>query len=394
MSNPALDKYAGIPCRVYTASVNLTEGTGYKLDTTPGKITVAATTDTLCDGIVMQTVVAGQQVLGTIGGGFDIPILSDGAGTISTGAGVSLSTATAGYFAQGGNAYVGKSTQTIAAAVGPFICRFGAFAGDVTTAASTFSGVYNAGASGPDQTASIAVAKGGSLNVKGGSAGLGALFKVLSSASDVLFSITDNAAQSITSKMADGAIAVGLAVDTVAAWVNATARLLSINNGGVLKSWFNTDGSLIFQTDGSSVTYNLAEGLLFGSTSLKFFTGGNGYPFAPLADLDPPLGTAALRWSQIWAKLFCGAVGSPLTDAATIAPTSLIHHVTGTGTNITTITAPTVTGGTFVGFVCLISDDALGNVYATGGNIAKGKTVATNQAAVFFFDGTSWYPVS
>jgi len=80
------------------------------------------------------------------------------------------------------------------------------------------------------------------------------------------------------------------------------------------------------------------------------------------------------------------AIGPQITAAATIAPTSLIHHVTG-ATPIATITPP---WGNFKGDLTLIPDSAFTTV--TGGNIARATTAVLNVALKMTFDGTSWYP--
>lgn len=82
-------------------------------------------------------------------------------------------------------------------------------------------------------------------------------------------------------------------------------------------------------------------------------------------------------------------VGQKITAAATIAPTKMIHHVTGT-TQITTITPPSVD---FNGPIYLIADSVFS--WTGGGNIAvqNASAVLANRAYSFIYDRVTgkWY---
>ena len=84
-------------------------------------------------------------------------------------------------------------------------------------------------------------------------------------------------------------------------------------------------------------------------------------------------------------------VGQKITAAATIAPTKMIHHVTGT-TAISTITPPSVD---FNGPIYLIADSVF-SWTSGGGNIAAGSatTVVASNAYGFIYDRVAgkWYP--
>lgn len=84
-------------------------------------------------------------------------------------------------------------------------------------------------------------------------------------------------------------------------------------------------------------------------------------------------------------------VGQKLTAAATIAPTKMIHHVTGT-TAITTITPPYVD---FNGPLYLIADSVFS--WTLGGNIGaiNATTVVALQAYGFIYDRVAgkWYSI-
>lgn len=85
------------------------------------------------------------------------------------------------------------------------------------------------------------------------------------------------------------------------------------------------------------------------------------------------------------------AVGALITVSGTlqtIAPTSLVHHVTsGGGDTVSTITPP---GAGFRGTIKLIA--ATATAFVAGGNIASAVTIAANTAHDFYFDGISWIP--
>lgn len=84
-------------------------------------------------------------------------------------------------------------------------------------------------------------------------------------------------------------------------------------------------------------------------------------------------------------------VGPVLTAGATIAPTKMISHVTGT-TEITTITPPWTD---FNGPLYLIADSVFS--WTAGGNIAAAQatTVVANQAYGFIYDRKAgkWYSI-
>jgi hypothetical protein len=89
-------------------------------------------------------------------------------------------------------------------------------------------------------------------------------------------------------------------------------------------------------------------------------------------------------------------LGTAIAAAATIAPTSLVTHITGTAATVNTITEPS---GCRVsnGQVCeikLISD--AGFLMGTGGNISVAKTTVTGQMYVLAYDNNTskWYPTN
>lgn len=122
----------------------------------------------------------------------------------------------------------------------------------------------------------------------------------------------------------------------------------------------------------------------------------------PDTDIDPTYelggdGNTFQSWLTVWSQRYATRVGAALASAATIAPTSGIHHVTGT-TAISALTPPTAS---FTGDITLIMDNNCN--LATGGNIDPAAVEAANLAAtaasavsgkakvVLTFDGTTWY---
>jgi hypothetical protein len=88
---------------------------------------------------------------------------------------------------------------------------------------------------------------------------------------------------------------------------------------------------------------------------------------------------------------FNDLIGDVLASAATIAPTKMVHHVSGVAA-IATITPP---HEGFTGPLWLVADGAWS--WTAGGNIAVASTtVATaNKAYPFIYDrkAAKWYPV-
>jgi hypothetical protein len=80
-------------------------------------------------------------------------------------------------------------------------------------------------------------------------------------------------------------------------------------------------------------------------------------------------------------------MGSTLASAATIAPTNLIHHVSGT-TTINTITVPT--NFPVGGYIVLIADGVF--LTTNVGNISLASTSVIGKSLILVWDGTKWNP--
>jgi hypothetical protein len=86
--------------------------------------------------------------------------------------------------------------------------------------------------------------------------------------------------------------------------------------------------------------------------------------------------------------LVTGVVPSAIASASTIAPVSLVQHVTGT-TAISTITVPTPMDANVGGCVTLIADGAW--TTTTSGNIDDAITATAGTAYSACYDGSKWY---
>lgn len=132
---------------------------------------------------------------------------------------------------------------------------------------------------------------------------------------------------------------------------------------------------------------------LIGSGAPTSGTSGSGAGFAGLGSMyrDSATGytykntgtAASPTWSLSALSSIAGAV---LVSSATIVPTNLIHHVSGT-VAIATITLP---NANFQGPITLIPDAAFTTV--TTGNISLASTGVINKSLIMVYDGTKWNP--
>jgi hypothetical protein len=202
-------------------------------------------------------------------------------------------------------------------------------------------------------------------------------------------SATNTTGLAITSNVADGATSVGLRVNNTTALT--TGALMQLANAGTTVLSVTPAATTGVRLTGGTAYLNIdsTNGALLGYGSNYLFVGvtsitANGLPI--VSDGVSTLGTSSTPWPVTWSKFQGVTLGSPLTSAATITPTSAMHHVTGT-VSVTTI-ATTNLPTSFTGSLTLICDAAC--VFATGGNISTGFTGTTNKAYVFWWDGTAW----
>jgi hypothetical protein len=81
------------------------------------------------------------------------------------------------------------------------------------------------------------------------------------------------------------------------------------------------------------------------------------------------------------------AASSVIASGATIAPTSPVHHISGTAA-IGTITVPAGCAPTCT--IALIPDGIF--TTTTGANISLASTAVVNKALIMVWDGTKWNP--
>lgn len=112
----------------------------------------------------------------------------------------------------------------------------------------------------------------------------------------------------------------------------------------------------------------------------------------PRVDSTYWLGANGLRWNSVFSAWHDTKEGAQLTAAATITPTSGLHHITG-ATAVTTIATTNLPSGGNV-FLTLIADSAT-ITFNTGGNIGASATLSQGQSITFVWDNTAttWYPI-
>jgi hypothetical protein len=145
--------------------------------------------------------------------------------------------------------------------------------------------------------------------------------------------------------------------------------------GGTLPT--ATGAGQVLTSTGAGTTYT-AQALPVGSASQGGIVKVDGTTITANAGVISTAATVALN-----------TVGTQITAASTIAPTSTVHHITG-ATVVETITAP---AGVTAGWtLILIPDDASGQATGTSGNIALASTMVQHKALHLTYDGTNFYP--
>jgi hypothetical protein len=148
---------------------------------------------------------------------------------------------------------------------------------------------------------------------------------------------------------------------------------------------------------GGTTTYmNAYNGSTGGALSNLIFTasavqlGNAASVLAANADNGGFSGSSSVRWTGSYSYWYDVKLGAQLTAAATITPTSGLHHVTG-ATTITTIATTNVPASGNV-YLTLVADGGTITLN-TGGNIAANSTIAINTQRTFVWDATAakWY---
>lgn len=209
---------------------------------------------------------------------------------------------------------------------------------------------------------------------------------------------TNTTAWTLAPNVADGATSIGLSLDYGTAlsttgfkWLRM--RSVSTEVASITKSTLGA-GGIRWQGDttaswcelsangGSALGYN-SNYVSVGSSSISVVGA------SLTSDGSTLCGTSGSPWPAVWAKWNGEQLGANLASAATITPTSSLHHVTGT-TSVSTI-ATTNLPASFNGVLHLICDAAC--PFATGGNINTAFTATAGKLYTFVWEGTAakWF---
>ncbi|HJU23077.1 MAG TPA: hypothetical protein VJ891_11270 [Casimicrobiaceae bacterium] len=157
------------------------------------------------------------------------------------------------------------------------------------------------------------------------------------------------------------------------------------NNVEFMSFESNSSGPLIHGSTGTEIRLGGSLAIK-GNGSVLPSDGAGGY-----SDNVEAIGSPSNHFKSFSGYWYEAKVGAQLTAAATITPTSCIHHVTGATTISTIATTNVPSGGNVLLF--LIADSAF--TTSTGGNIAVGSSVAINKLLVLVWDNTAakWFPI-
>jgi hypothetical protein len=248
-------------------------------------------------------------------------------------------------------------------------------------------------------TPQVSIAKGGlilGLNAPNGYVSLNAstsqlVFGVNTSHKSTV-SLTEDTA-TIIGGVANGASAVAVVIDTVNTLSTAGSKIISFRTNTVEVAFINRLGDLFLSgTTGVAVPngsgiFNTAGSLgLTIAVSGVLSAGAFGGPIGPQVDNNTSSGASTNRWSASYAYWYDNKLGAQLTAAATVTPTSGLHHVTGATTIDTIATTNLPTSGNV--FFTIIADGGT-ITWSAAGNILTAGTVAQNKAATFVFDATA-----
>lgn len=168
-------------------------------------------------------------------------------------------------------------------------------------------------------------------------------------------------------------------------WNTSTQDRAALVLGGA------TNRALVLSQNGTGLVSSgaaLTQQMLFAN-SVTYAWNLNGY--TPGADATFANGATNLRWKGTFSTFHDTAIGSQITAATSITPTSGKQHITG-ATSIATIAVTNLAGNPRF---CAIADDGT-ITFTTGGNIATGTTIAEDHTGCFEYDSTAtlWYPAN
>lgn len=161
-----------------------------------------------------------------------------------------------------------------------------------------------------------------------------------------------------------------------------STQLLTLTQNGA-------NATLAFQDAGATISDTSGDALILAGGVALINAGGqqvlNVQPNIVYSRVTTTaLGNPANRWFGTSSTFYETAQGAQLTAAATITPTTGLHHVTGL-TAITTIAATNLAGNATL---TLIADSAT-ITYSTGGNISTAGTITLGNERIFTYDATA-----
>lgn len=204
-------------------------------------------------------------------------------------------------------------------------------------------------------------------------------------------SATNTVGVTLAPSVADGAASSAFYVNNANATSTAGFAYQSWGAASTEQAALRFNGTSVIMggargTSTSAVGFNTSELDLYpsGAGGASIFVANTQIaPFSPNAVAS---GSTGREWSNTASYWYSSPTGSALTSAATITPTSALHHVTGT-VSVTTIATTNVPA---TGALTLVCDAAC--VFGTGGNISVGFTGVANSSYEFVWDGTAWRP--
>ena len=254
-------------------------------------------------------------------------------------------------------------------------------------------GAYATGTVAADQTVLISAAKGGPAIFKANAAATGSLLKVQDSSANNILSLADNAAVQFKSPSTDAVNVEPFVIDTINSITVASNRyLLSVYNGGVAKFLLDSGGDVTVPTGAGIFSFGASRGVAVDYASMDAVIYGN-RGIAPAVDYVSNVGNASLRWWTSCQYFVDHKLGAQLTAAATITPTSGLHHVTG-ATTIDNIATTNLLASSNP--MLMIVADGGTITWSAAGNILKAGTVAQNNMQLFVYDSSAakWIPAA
>lgn len=222
---------------------------------------------------------------------------------------------------------------------------------------STLKLTYAAGTAPADSIMALDSTRGQLILTDAGSS-IGSLFTIRNNAAtNNYFNINATAAQLIKSGMSDGASAIALTVDTTSAWANASARLLSLRNGGTERVGFQLN-AMSFP---ANFNFSCSSAATTNTTSISL-----------LPNVADGATSVALRINAVTALANATASLFTLQNAATTLMSTRLNSTDG---------VKLVDGG---------GGTALSLSTATGASLAYGTArCAVNSGTVVLADGTA-----